>query len=288
MFGYVKPDNPNMYVKDTVLYRSLYCGLCKSIGQSCGSRARLCLSYDLTFLSAFMHNLMDNDIKIEKQRCVVHWIRKRPVAVPDELSKRIANLNVILTFHKLNDDVLDCNRGRTKRSFFKKAYKKAKRKEPCFDEIVTKYFAKLVEYEKTKGDSIDLASDPFATMMQQLVYELAKRVYNESLADLSYNLGKWVYLIDALDDFDKDIKNDNYNVFVNLFNDCSNKCQLLKQHFNEIEMIFAQIISCIIENGKKLDYKFNHDLTDNIMFCGIKAQTKMIMENKTCKKTTKS
>ena len=118
MFGYVKTDTPNCYVKDTVLYKAAYCGLCKSIGCTCGQRGRLVLNYDLTFLSVLAHNLKGLDVEIKNERCITHHIKKRPVAVPDELSKRIAALNVILAYHKLNDDVLDNGKGRLKRRFF--------------------------------------------------------------------------------------------------------------------------------------------------------------------------
>ncbi len=288
MFGYVKPDNPNMYVKDTVLYRSLYCGLCKAIGKTCGTRARFCLSYDLTFLSALLHNIVNIDVKIEKQRCIIHWFKKRPVAVPDALTERIARLNLILTFHKLNDDVIDSNKGRIKRWFFKRAYKKAVKSEPQLDQIAKKYYAELLNYEKSNGDSVDLSADAFSTMMQLIVCEIVNDNDNIHLNSLAYNLGKWVYLIDALDDFEEDVKKGNYNVFANAFNDSKTKCHLIENHGLELQTIFAQILSDIAENGQALDYKFNHDLTDNIMFRGLNSQTKNIMECKKCKKITKS
>jgi hypothetical protein len=118
MFGYVKTDFPNMYMKDNILYKAMYCGLCKGIGKSCGQKGRFLLSYDLTFLSLFLHNVLDKDVKVEKQRCIAHHILKRPVAVPDDLTERIGALNVILAYHKLNDDVLDNGKGRLKRSLF--------------------------------------------------------------------------------------------------------------------------------------------------------------------------
>ena len=129
MFGYVKTDRPNMFVKDTVLYRSMYCGLCKGIGKCCGNKGRLVLNYDLTFLSLFAHNLLNCDVKIEKQTCIIHHIKKRPVAVPDALSERIGALNVILAYYKLSDDVIDNKKGRLKRAFFKSSYKNAFKKE---------------------------------------------------------------------------------------------------------------------------------------------------------------
>lgn len=287
MFGYVKTDNPNMYVKDTVLYRSMYCGLCKSIGRSCGQKARFALNYDLTFLSIFMHNILDIDVKIEKQRCIVHWLKKRPVAVPDSLSDRIGALNIILAYHKINDDVSDVGKGKIKRAFFKASYKKALQKEPEFDAIVKKRFQTLWKYEKENNDSIDMVADPFGNLMVDIVKNIAGDVFDENLQNLSYNLGKWIYLIDALDDFDDDKKKNNYNVFANAYKNAKDKNQLLLNNKKELEFIFGETLFAITQSAKKLNYKFNHDLTDNILLSGLKLQTKTVMENKKCKNITK-
>jgi len=165
MFGYVKTDYPNLYVKDTVLYKAMYCGLCKGIGKICGQKGRLALNYDLTFLSVLLHNFLNIDVKIENQRCVAHTIRKRPIALVDDLTLRIASLNIILAHYKLNDDVMDNGKGRLKRSFFKSSYKRAKKSEPKLDYVVNKRYAQLISYEKDNCDSIDIVSDPFGCMM---------------------------------------------------------------------------------------------------------------------------
>jgi len=288
MFGYVKTDMPNMYVKDTVLYKAMYCGLCKSIGCVCGAKGRFCLNYDLTFLSTLLHNLADIDVKIEKQGCVLHTIKKRPIAVPDELSKKIGAFNVILAYHKLNDDVNDLNKGRIKRSFFKSSYKKAKKFTPELDEIVLKMYKGLSAYEKTGGDSIDISADFFANMMVDAVKYLIGDKATDPVINLSYDMGKWIYLIDALDDFDKDKKTGNFNVFANIYKGVSCKKELMQNHGAEVLNVFAYILNSITENAKQLDYKFNHDLTDNILYCGLREQTKTVMECKKCKKTIKS
>ena len=127
MFGYVKTDFPYLYVKDTVLYKAMYCSLCKGIAKTCGQKGRFLLNYDLTFLSVLVHNLMGIDVKIEKQRCVIHHIRKRPIALVDKLTERFASLNVILAHYKLNDDVIDGGKGKLGRAYFNSAYKKAKK-----------------------------------------------------------------------------------------------------------------------------------------------------------------
>ena len=288
MFGYIRTDIPNMYVKDTVLYKAMYCGLCKSIGKTCGTCGRFTLNYDLTFLSAFLHNVCDTDVKIEKQRCILHHIRKRPVAIPDELSKKVACLNVILAYYKLQDDVIDSGKGKTKKAFIKGAYKKAKKLTPRLDSIVDKMYIDLRSYEKSNGDSIDISADFFGNMMVECVKYLSAEKFSEAISQLSYRLGKWIYLIDALDDFDKDKKKGNFNVFVNCYPQVKSKDELLKNYSSDIVPIFASILEEIKGFSKQIDYKFNHDLIDNILIYGIREQTKKVMEVKKCKKTIKS
>ena len=287
MFGYIKTDFPYLYMKDVTLYKAMYCGLCKSIGKVCGQKARLVLNYDLTFLSVLAHNIKNVDVKVEKSHCVIHPITKRPIAKDDDLTQRIASLNVILSRYKLNDDVCDEGKGRFVRAMLSKAYKKAKKREPKFDEIVKTCYKDLVDYEKSNGDSIDMVADPFGCMMQMVMKELLDKHYTEECGQLAYQLGKWIYLIDALDDFDKDKRKKSYNVFCNAYSDSKTKQELIKNHSNELITIFSTILGDIDSLANKIDYKFNHDLTDNVLRRGLKVQTKNILENNKCKSTTK-
>ena len=283
MFGYLKTDLPYVYMKDTVLYKAIYCGLCKSIGKTCGQRARLVLNYDLTFLSLIAHNLLDKDVKIEKERCVIHHIRKRPIAKPTDLSER----NVILAYYKLLDGIIDKEGGKLKKAFLKKAYKKAKKLETKLDEIVKRQYDELLKYEKTGGDSIDVSADSFGNMMKEISKELLGESATVIVERLFYAIGKWIYLIDALDDFDKDKKKKCFNVFVNMFKDACDKETLVKNHEKELSSVFGGVACEIAELSENLEYKFNADLIKNVLTRGIFAETKRIMENKKCKNTTK-
>ncbi|MBR1891000.1 MAG: hypothetical protein IJ811_00720 [Clostridia bacterium] len=155
MFGYVKPDNPYLYLKDDNLYRALYCGVCKSIGATCGQMARFSLTYDVAFLSAIAHNILNEDVEIKKSHCVIHPITKRPIAKRTKLSDRRADVNVILAYYKLTDDVTDEKKGGLKRLFLKNAYNKAKRREPVIDQIVRSDYLALTELENSGTDSVD-------------------------------------------------------------------------------------------------------------------------------------
>ena len=288
MFGYIKTDLPNMYVKDTVLYKAAYCGLCKSIGKACGTNGRFLLNYDLTFFSIIVHNLKDVDLNIKRAHCILHHFIKRPIAQNDKITERIAALNIILARYKLNDNIIDSGKGRLKRLFFNKAYKKAKNLEPELDKIVEKRYDELIALEKQHCDSVDLIADPFGQMMQDISKKILEEYSNCDTDMLFYSLGKWIYLIDALDDFDIDKKSKNYNVFHYAFNDAKTKDELIDKHLEDITIIFSTTISQIVMSAKNLNYKFNHDLLDNILYKGLYKQTKEIMESKQCKKTIKS
>ena len=124
-------------------------------------------------------------------------------------------------------------------------------------------------------------------MMQEIVEVLLNELATDSVKELSYYLGKWIYLIDALDDFDKDKKKNNFNVFINAHNEINTKKELIEKNGQELIIVFASVVNKISELASKLDYQFNHDLTDNVLFRGIIAQTKRIMENQKCKNTSK-
>lgn len=288
MFGYVRTDVPNLYVKDTVLYRSIYCGLCKSIGKTCGQRARFALTYDLAFLSCFYHNLTDTDVVIKRQRCILHWFVKREIALVDALSERLACLNAILTYYKLCDDITDEGGIGLKKGFFTKAYKRAKKKEPVLEEIVKRNCKALLEYEKKKEGSIDISADFFGNMVKEITVEILGDRNTPATEEIGYNMGKWIYLIDALDDFDKDKKKGSYNPFVLTYQDAQSKIELLQKHPQEIAFVFGTVLSEIERLSGELKYCFNHDLLDNVFKRGLKVKTKQIMENnKKCVKTTK-
>ena len=124
-------------------------------------------------------------------------------------------------------------------------------------------------------------------MLKEIAALLLKDKATESVLNFSYALGKWIYLIDAVDDFEKDLKKGCYNVFNNLYSDIKDKETFLKEKRNELEEIFGTILSDIAAYSSRIEYKFNTDLINNILLCGLTAQTKRVLENKKWKNTMK-
>ncbi len=276
MFGYVRYDFPNLFIKDFMLYRAMYCGLCKGIAKSCGQAARMGLSYDVTFLSALLHNIKGEDIKVEDQHCFEHLIGKRPIAVVDELTLKLGALNTVLVYFKLTDDVLDGDRGKGKRLWFKKGFRRAQKSYPELVEIVDRNLREQSKVEKEKMPSPDRAAEASANMMSELSDYLLEEKASEHTRKLFYGLGKWIYLIDALDDFDKDKKKGAYNPFV-LNYESENLKSLVNEHGEEIAFLFDTLFYGLRESLGQIPFPYNRDLTDNIILRGIPMETSRVM-----------
>ena len=93
MFGYIGPDRPYLFIKDETLYKALYCGVCRAISAECGQMARTALTYDMAFMSALVHNIRGEDVKIVRRRCPVHPIRRRPMTETDDVTRLLACVN---------------------------------------------------------------------------------------------------------------------------------------------------------------------------------------------------
>lgn len=294
MFGYLRPDTPYLYMKDDTLYKSLYCGVCKSIGRKCGAVARFSLTYDIAFMSAFIHNALGRDVKITRSNCVAHPLIKRPIATPDDVSDELGCLNVILTYYKIKDDVTDSNKGRSLALLFSAAYKKAQKSYPALDGIVATNYAALRGLEKSGATGIDMVSDPFAIMLAQLSDELLGDKKTQNTHDFFYALGKWIYIIDALDDYDKDVKKGNYNPFFTTYG-AENFSALKRINGDEVSFILSATLGELAENLSKVKFGFNGDLIRNIAIRGTAEKTKIILsketgnkgKNKCLKNTTK-
>ena len=287
MFGYVRYDLPNLYIKYLMLYKAMYCGLCKGIGKACGNAARMGLTYDVAFLSVLLHNIAGIDIKIEQSNCVQHTVRKRPIACVDELTKELGALNTVLLYYKLTDDVEDAERGRGKRLWFRQGYKRAKKQYPELVQIVEGFMKEQFKTEKEKVASPDRAADPTANMMKALSDHLLKDKKSEATGQLFYMLGKWVYLIDALDDYEKDGKKKRYNPFVLSYGKTTLK-ELMEKEGEEIHFLFDTLFYLLRDNLEKIPFAFNRDLTDNILLLGLPAQTERVMRGEKHKEINKT
>lgn len=279
MFGYINPDSPYLFKKDENLYKAMYCGMCKSIGKGCGSFPKTALTYDIAFMSALLHNVAGCDVKIEKRRCGLHIFRRRPMAKPDDLSMLLGCVNTALAYYKLLDDKADGDKKGALTFLYRKGFKRVLKRHPQVADIIKRQTEAQRSLEKAGCKIIEEACEPTARMMRELSRYCLGESATESTDGLTYALGKWIYLADAFDDYDKDVKKGRYNVLYNAFGEPC-KAEAVRKNADEINFLFNALFADMRTHLGGVKFHFNHDLTDNIILRGIPLKTRKLVYGK--------
>lgn len=279
MFGYVTPLKAEMKIKDWARFKCYYCGLCCHIKKEFGNIPRMSLNYDMTFLGLLLDALNPEEIKVLKHRCVLHPTEKKTVIANNKALSYAAAMNISLFYYKLLDDVQDDkNIKSTLLSMLLLPYKrKFSSSITVINDSISQYLNKLSILENSKSfSSIDEICDPFSSLvgiiMRDYPYELNDDCpeLRNTLYNLGYSIGKWIYLIDALDDLKSDIEKKKFNPLAFLYN----KESLSYDEFIELikpKMEFT-ILNCgytCRENLEKLNLARNKDILYNIIELGL-------------------
>ena len=210
MFGYLRPVEPELKIKDFHYFRAYYCGLCRTMGKRLGHFSRLTLSYEATFLALLLSALTGEEEKIVSGRCLLHPGRKRLFAADSPLLEYAADLNVLLVYYKLLDDWQNERsiKGLLGTAFFASAKQRAASKSEKVASRIAWELDCLLSLERACCPSADRAAEPFARIMKEL-FSVAEAP--SELLSFSYELGRWLYLIDAFADLEIDLATGSYN-----------------------------------------------------------------------------
>lgn len=276
MFGYVIPDKLNMYIKDFNVFQSFYCGLCKTLGETGAEFTRLCTNYDVTFYNVLLHSLTNTPVTFERKLCAYNG-KKKVVVKTDELSKKIADIAVMLVYYNLEDDVYD---GKKSRAILKNILaprkKKASKRLGKIDEIMQNSFSDLRKLEKENCDSIDRVADTFATLMRDMTRLLIKT--DDNIDMFCYNLGRLIYLLDAVDDVEKDSKSDEYNPLVLNYGKCTQKQDYLAKNADELSFLLNSTYNKMVGSYNAMDIKMYEGVLSNTIYLGIKMQLERLLK----------
>ena len=226
MFGYIKPLSGELKVREFELYKSFYCGLCKTMGKNISPLSRLTLSYDMVFLALLRIAFIKEPIeKIENKsfRCKLNPLKKRNYIKSSESLLYSSCIAAILTYYKCMDDIND-TKNKFKRFLLKIPVllfagmkKKACKFYPGLDEKISGPLVNLNRTEKencASNISIDRPASCFAELMRNIIcFGLKSGEQSIIAGQIGWHIGRWLYIADALDDFGKDIKKREYNPF---------------------------------------------------------------------------
>ncbi|MFA9397506.1 MAG: DUF5685 family protein [Clostridiaceae bacterium] len=271
MFGYVVPCKMELKIKDYEIFKAYYCGLCFSIKNKFGNMPRLSLNYDMTFLAILLDSLDEVPNKYSKSSCIKHPFNKRLITECGALNYA-AYMNVNLAYFKLLDDVYD------DKSFSKKIiskilnlYIKDNNDFNYPKQNIENSISKLSYNEKNEISSLDKIAHPFADLTGDILSFYKKdQPYSEILYYLGYNLGKWIYYIDALDDLKKDRQDNKYNPLDKIFNSSNLSYEQLILLIKErIDFVLINCANSCADLLDQLPIKKNKDILHNILNLGM-------------------
>ncbi|MCR5715331.1 MAG: DUF5685 family protein [Lachnospiraceae bacterium] len=272
MFGYVTIHQPELKFREYDFYRSYYCGLCHRLGQKCGPLGRLSLTYDMTFLTLLLTSLYESADQPEKVRCIAH-----PVMPHVERSNRYtdyaADMNLLLTRYKCLDDWQD-DHDLIKRSYAGLLGSEVKRIEDAYPKkaaLIRDRLAALSECEKRGEMQSDLPAGIFGEITAE-IFAYQSDVWEETLREMGFYLGKFIYLADAYEDLEKDIKSGSYNPLVELSKE--------EDYETACEKTLTMMIAHSCQAFERLPIIENIDILRNILYAGVWTRYRIARQKK--------
>ncbi|WP_040212228.1 DUF5685 family protein [Clostridium polynesiense] len=288
MFGYVKPYKPELKVKDYEIFKAYYCGLCRTIKESFGNIPRLCLNYDMTFMAILLDSLGEEEGTYYMSRCLIHPSKNRMILKSNKALIFSAYLNVALTYYKICDDIQDDKSLKGALSgMFLKGYKDLFSKEyKTLNTVIKDNLDLLNSYESKESiDSLDEVCHPFAYLTGKVLenYDPSMdETRKDNLFNLGYNLGKWIYLMDALDDLKEDMRKNKFNPLNAVFN--KNGLSFNEFYIKIKDGVEFNILCCannVLDYYNSLQANFNNALLHNILSLGLMHRYELVINKYT-------
>ncbi len=265
MFGYIRIHQPEMKFREFDCYQGCYCGLCESLKHRYGNLSRFTLSYDMTFLVMLLSGLYEPEETCHCCRCIARPFRKRPHTF-SEVSDYAADMSVLLYRDKCMDDWRDEKKfsRRIMAAALRRSYRKAKKRYPTKAEHIQKSLDELHEIEKRGEKNPDYPANCFGTLLADL-FLWKEDIWKDSLYDIGFYLGKFIYLMDAYDDYEHDREKN-----------CYNPLHFLEETADNFETACRELLQMMIapccEAFERLPILKYAEILRNILYAGVWTQ----------------
>ena len=284
MFGYVNADKNEMTDEERSTYQAYYCGLCRELKRQAGAGAQICLNYDITFLAILLSGLYEPDEVTEPFRCRLHPTKKR-FFHESEVMQYAASMNIVLSYYKLLDDYQDDHKTSRKKiaNRFEPVVKRVCEEYPRQTQAIEDFVRDLSDAEYRQEDNLTVLSALSGDMLGELFCYKEEDVWNESLRSMGYYLGKFIYLLDAYDDMEKDRKNHSFNPMLRAIDKDPSYDAFCRQ-------VLVSLIAECTKEFERLPILKNASILRNILYSGIWTKYDMIQARRDhkCKACRKS
>ncbi|MBO5976641.1 MAG: hypothetical protein J6P94_05660 [Oscillospiraceae bacterium] len=242
MFGYIEANAVLLNEEQLARYKGCYCGLCRALKERHGQLSRITLSFDMTFLIMFLSSMYEPEEKSGEANCIVHPFKKR-CYWSNRFTDYAADMNLALAYYNCLDDWNDDRNvlRYAQAKAFEDKYKEIKNTWPRQCGAIERCISTLKEIEKNPGSEIDEAANCFGELMGELFVCDEDSVWAPRIRLFGQALGKFIYIMDACVDIEKDKKHSGYNPFINGGHEElseEDRLLILKMHAGECTRLF--------------------------------------------------
>ncbi len=271
MFGYVTAYEPDLRIREFQLYRSYYCGLCMELKDNYGQIPRLTLSYDTTFLALVLTSLYEPEDVKRDIRCAAHPLEIHPTR-RNEYTRYAADMGVLLSYYACMDDWQDERKikKRVMAALLSGPSRRAAGKHEQKADVIVRCLNDLhtLETESMRDTSpdtsgaalLDQAGGLFGDLMAE-IFDVRGDMWSEPLRRMGFYLGKYIYILDAYDDLDKDILSGSFNPLAGM----RDRPDLDEYVRDILTMVMAECSAAF----EALPIVENVELLRNILYCGV-------------------
>lgn len=261
MFGYIIINKGDMKFKEFDIYHSYYCGLCQALKEEYGKAGQISLTYDMTFLVMLLSSLYEPETTMREVKCIAHPFEKHLVRT-NALSAYGADMNVLFTYYKCRDDWED-ERKVSRLAYGKmleKEYRKIRSRYPEKVAKIDKLMYELSCQEKKQNKDIDYMAGLFGNVMGEMM-TVREDEWQDELYSMGSFLGKFIYLMDAYEDIEEDLKKGRYNPLTEAYKN--------PDFEEEIKTILTMIMAACCKEFEKLPIIDNIEILRNILYSGV-------------------
>lgn len=258
-------------MKDYELYRGIYCSLCRALGRNYSPIAQLFLSYDFTLACILRLAAAESGCSFSQKRCPYNPSKKCMICGSREVFDLCSHAVIITVYYKILDNLHD-------KGFLSKLaaalifpavalmHKKAEKLAPEIETSVADAMKKQAEIESKTDPSLDEAAHPSAEALAKVFSLGFEGQKEQALRSIGYMTGRFVYILDAADDLEDDVKKGGFNPFAS--EDISSE-NGRKAFADKVRGMLNLTQSEALESFDTLELQRFYDMTENILLEGL-------------------
>ncbi|MBQ3192660.1 MAG: hypothetical protein IJO21_07125 [Oscillospiraceae bacterium] len=260
MFGYVSANVSELTKEQRSRYNAIYCGICRRIRMQSGNLSRVGLSYDMAFLAALLMSLYEPEEDTGSRACMLHPVKPR-AWVDNRFVQYAADMNVALAYYNFLDDWEDDGKHTAKMmaDLFSKHLPQIEARYPRQCAAIQSCIRRLSELERENCANPDAPAACFGELMAEL-FTYEEDLWAPTLRRMGESLGRFIYLLDAALDYDRDAKKEKYNPYLAMGTG---------KDWDRWEEYLILTMGRCTANFEKLPLVQDKPLLDNILYSGV-------------------